>query len=102
MKAYVISDNTDTVTGMRLAGIEGEVIKGRDNILKRLDELIHDEDIAIILMTTKTIEPVSDVVSDYKMNLAKPLIVEIPDRHGSGNIGEAINRYISEAIGVKL
>ncbi len=102
MRSYVISDNTDTVMGMRLAGIEGEVIKGRDNILHRLDELIHTEDIAIILMTTKTIEEVSDIVSQYKMSLAKPLIVEIPDRHGSGNIGEAINKYISEAIGVKL
>lgn len=102
MRSYVISDNTDTVMGMRLSGIEGEVIKGREYILRRLDELIHTEDIAIILMTTKTIEEVSDVVSEYKMNLAKPLIVEIPDRHGSGNIGESINKYISEAIGVKL
>ena len=42
------------------------------------------------------------IVSKYKMNLAKPLIVEIPDRHGSGNISESINKYISEAIGVKL
>lgn len=102
MRSYVISDNTDTVMGMRLAGIEGEVIKGRENILNRLDQLIHTDDIAIILMTTKAIEEVSDVVSQYKMNLAKPLIVEIPDRHGSGNIGESINAYISEAIGVKL
>ena len=55
MRSYVISDNTDTVMGMRLAGIEGEVIKGGDNILHRLDELIHTGDIAIILMTTITI-----------------------------------------------
>ena len=102
MRSYVISDNTDTVMGMRLAGIEGEVIKGRDKILHRLDELIHTDDIAIILMSTITIEEVSDIVSKYKMNLAKPLIVEIPDRHGSGNISESINKYISEAIGVKL
>ena len=102
MRAYVISDNTDTVMGMRLAGIEGEVIKGRDNIADRLETLIHTKDIAIILMTTKAIEEVSDIVFDYKMNLAKPLIVEIPDRHGSGTIGEAMNKCISEAIGVKL
>lgn len=102
MKAYCISDNTDTVTGLRLAGIEGEVIHDRDGILKRLDELIHDEDIAIVLMTTKTINLVGDVVSEYKLNLAKPLIVEISDRHGSAKIGETIDKYISEAIGVKL
>ena len=56
----------------------------------------------MILMTTKAIEEVSDIVLDYKMNLARPLIVEIPDRHGSGNIGEAMNRCISEAIGVDM
>ena len=53
-------------------------------------------------MTTKCVEMAGDVVSDYKLNLPKPLIVEIADRHGSGNIGETIDAYISEAIGIKL
>lgn len=102
MKAFCISDNTDTVMGMRLAGIEGVVLHERNEVLEKLNELIANENIAIILMTTKSIELVGDVVSDYKLNLPKPLIVEIPDRHGSGNIGETIDSYISEAIGVKL
>ena len=75
------------------------------NIKERLDqlrELIQEPDIAMILMTTGVISLCSDVVSDYKMNLAKPLIVEIPDRDGGGEIGESINRSISEAIGIKL
>jgi len=102
MKSYCISDNTDTVTGMRLAGIEGEVIHDREGILKRLDELIQDPKIAIVLMTTKTINLVGDVVSNYKLTLARPLIVEISDRHGPAKIGETIDAYISEAIGIKL
>ena len=28
MKMYLISDNIDTLTGMRLAGVEGEVVHG--------------------------------------------------------------------------
>ena len=32
----------------------------------------------------------------------KPLIVEIPDRHGQHKIGETIDKYVSDAIGVKL
>ncbi len=102
MKAFCISDNTDTQTGMRLAGIEGGVYHEREAILKKLDELIHDPEIAVILMTTKCVELTGDVVSDYKLNLPRPLIVEIPDRHGSGNIGATIDSYISEAIGIKL
>ena len=58
-ESICISDNTDTVMGMRLAGIEGEVIHERDSILQKLDELIQDKNIAIILMTTKTVEQVA-------------------------------------------
>ena len=102
MRAYVISDNTDTVMAMRLAGIEGEVVKGREEIATRLDTLIQTEDIAMILMTTKAIEEVSDIVLDYKMNLARPLSVEIPDRHATSQITSSIDKYVSDAIGLKL
>ncbi len=102
MKAFVISDNTDTAVGMRLAGFEGEVISERAAILKRLEQLVHDPQMAIVLMTTGVIRKVADVVSQYKLTLSRPLIVEIPDRDGSSGIGETINRYVSEAIGVKL
>ena len=32
----------------------------------------------------------------------RPLVIEIPDRHGSGGVTEAIGRYVEEAIGIKL
>ena len=92
MKAFVISGSIDTVTGMRLAGFEGEVLSEHDGILKRLKALIADPEIA----------EVADVVSHAKLTLARPLIVEIPDREGTAAIGETINRYVSEAIGIQL
>ncbi len=102
MKVFCISDNNDTMLGMRLCGIEGVVLKERDEILKQLDALIADEEIAIVLLTTRAIEEVADVVSNYKLNLQRPLLVEIPDRFGSLEIGETIDSYISDAIGIKL
>ena len=102
MKAYCLSDNMDTIMGMRLAGIEGEVLHEQEEVKKRLEELIQDPDIAVILMTTKTISLCVEQVSQYKLHLPKPLIVEISDRHGSSKIGETIDQYISEAIGIKL
>ena len=95
MKFYLLSDNIDTQMGMRLAGIEGVV-------LEELERVMHMEDIAIVLMTTKLIETCPEVISELKLKQKKPLIVEIPDRHGSAKIGETIDRYVSEAIGVKL
>ena len=56
----------------------------------------------VILITTKLIELAPDVISEIKLKQQKPLLVEIPDRHGNSKIGETIDRYVSEAIGVKL
>ncbi|WP_273102728.1 V-type ATP synthase subunit F, partial [Bulleidia extructa] len=36
MRAYCISDNVDTQTGLRLAGIEGVVLHEKEEILKTL------------------------------------------------------------------
>ena len=102
MKLYLISDNIDTQMGMRLAGVEGVVVHERDEVLAALNKAIEDPEIAIVLMTTKIVNTCPDVVSDYKLRLSKSLLVEIPDRHGSAKIGETIDRYISEAIGIKL
>ncbi len=102
MKFFLLSDNVDTQMGMRLAGIEGIVIHERDEVLRELEKAMHEEDIAVILLTTKLIQTCPDVISEIKLRQSKPLIVEIPDRHGSAKVGETIDRYVSEAIGVKL
>ena len=102
MKFFLISDNIDTQMGMRLAGIEGVVVHERQEVLEVLEKVLHREDVAVILMTTRLVETCPEVLSELKLKLKKPLIEEIPDRHGSAKIGETIDRYVSEAIGVKL
>ena len=102
MKFFLISDNIDTQMGMRLAGIEGVVVHERQEVLEVLEKVLHREDVAVILMTTRLVETCPEVISELKLKLKKPLIEEIQDRHGSAKIGETIDRYVSEAIGVKL
>lgn len=102
MKFFLLSDNIDTQMGMRLAGIEGIVIHERAQVLHELEKAMHREDIAVILMTTKLMQTCPEIISDLKLKQKKPLIVEIPDRHGSAKVGETIDGYVSEAIGVKL
>ncbi len=73
MKAYCISDNTDTLMGMRLAGFEGIVLHERQEILDKLNQLIADPEIAIVLMTTKAMEQVADVVARKKFERRREL-----------------------------
>jgi V/A-type H+-transporting ATPase subunit F len=102
MKMILISDNTDTGMGLRLAGVEGIVVHEKAEVIKALEYYSHQSDVGIILMTTKIVNLCPDIISEMKLNLSKPLLVEIPDRHGSVKIGEVIDSYMSEAIGVKL
>ena len=87
MKFFLISDNIDTQMGMRLAGIDGVVVHERREVLMELEKVMHDEEVAIVLMTTKLIETCPEVMSELKLRQLKPLIVVVPDRHGASKIG---------------
>ncbi len=102
MKLYLISDNVDTHTGLRLAGIEGVVVHEADEVKAALDFAVADPQIAILLITEKLAKQFPDFIKNIKLNHEKPLIVEIPDRHGSGRSKDFITSYVSEAIGLKL
>ncbi len=102
MKFYLISDNIDTRMGMRLAGIEGTVAHTAEEVSAALELAFADEDIAVVLMTEKLVELCRERVYELKLNCRRPLIVEIPDRHGNSGVTEAISRYVGEAIGIKL
>ena len=102
MKFFLLSDNIDTQVGMRLVGIEGVIVNKKEDLIEELEKVLANQNIAILLITTKLVELVPKIISELKLKQTKPLIVEIPDRHGTSNVSEMINKYVSEAIGVKL
>lgn len=102
MKFYLISDNVDTKIGMRFAGIPGVVVHEEEEVRRELLSAMDREDIAVILMTEKLMALCPDIIYDLKLHRKKPLIVEIPDRHGNGRTKDSITKYVQDAIGVKL
>ncbi len=102
MKFYLISDNVDTKMGMRFAGIPGVVVHEEEEVRRELTKAIERDDVAVILMTEKLVSLCPDIIYELKLTCKKPLIVEIPDRHGNGRTKDSITRYVQEAIGLKL
>jgi V/A-type H+-transporting ATPase subunit F len=102
MKAYFISDNNDTFIGLKIAGIKGAVLHEREQVLKKLEEIKMDNSIGIIILTEKISMLVPDEVKEMKLKKHAPLIVEIPDRHGSMKGDDSIVRYVKESIGLKI
>ena len=102
MKMYLISDNTDTLTGMRLAGDPGVIVHEKDELKRALESAFEDPDIGIILLTEKFSRDFPEYINSVKLRRGMPLIIDIPDRHGSGRRPDFITAYVNEAIGLKL
>ncbi|MBE5925488.1 MAG: ATP synthase subunit F [Lachnospiraceae bacterium] len=102
MQIYLISDNVDTHTGMRLAGIPGVVVHEKEELRNALETVLITPEIGILLITEKLSHEFPDIINDIKLNHRLPLIVEVPDRHGTGRKPDFITSYVNEAIGLKL
>jgi V/A-type H+-transporting ATPase subunit F len=102
MKAFLISDNVDTEVGMRLAGVKGTIVHDKAGILKELNNITSNKEIGIILITEKMASLVRDEIDKIKLRMDVPLIVEIPDRHGTTRGKDSITRYVKESIGLKI
>jgi V/A-type H+-transporting ATPase subunit F len=102
MRFYLISDNVDTQVGMLLAGIEGVVAHTAVEVKKALKYALDHDDIAVVLITEALLSMCPSDIYDIKLNRRRPLIVEIPDRHGNGCTKDTITNYVREAIGVKI
>ena len=68
MKMYLISDNVDTQTGMRLAGIEGVVVHEREELRQALETAFADKEIGIILLTEKFGREFPEVVNEARIS----------------------------------
>lgn len=87
MKMFLISDNVDTYTGMRLAGVEGVVVHGEEELRRELERVVLDKEIGIVLLTEKFGRDYPAVVQAAK---------EAPDSVICGNPGSAWNRAEQE------
>ena len=102
MKMYLISDNVDTLTGMRLAGVDGVVVHEKEEVRESILRVMNDPSVGIVLLTEKLGRDFPDMISEIKLERRMPLLVEIPDRHGTGRKKDFITSYVNEAIGLRL
>lgn len=102
MKAYLISDNVDSYVGLKISGIKGCIVHSREEALQQVNMLREDKEIGIIILTENAAKFIPDKVKELKLCRKLPLVVEIPDRHGSAKGDNSIIRYVKESIGIKI
>ena len=98
MKAYLVSDNHDSLVGMRLAGI----VHTPDETYAAIEAALKMRNLAILAITEKAAEMAEEIIQQLRERGDLPLVVEIPDRFGTKRGPDFLTRYVQEAIGVKM
>ena len=102
MRGFLISDNRDTLIGMRLAGTEGVVVHEEAEVRQALHDAMQQTDVAVVYLTEKLALLCDDAVQEIKEQASVPLLVIIPDRHGKSDMTAAISRYLAETVGIHI
>ena len=99
---YVICDNTDTLVGMRLAGVPGIVVHDAKSVVEAVKSVCERGDVSVILITSLLKNMCNDFLGEYMKKHSEPLFLEIPDRHGAGREKGSIGEFIEKSIGLKI
>ncbi len=98
-----MSDNHDTLVLLRLAGIPGIVVHGPEETAEAIGDVLSNRtDVGILVITEKAASEIPALVKSLRERDDPPLLVEIPDRHGSRRESDFLMRYIRDAIGVRI
>lgn len=101
MRSYLISDDQDTLIGMRLAGIKGVIADSKEEVLKEIDDVIENDEIKILIVTEPILIMAEEEIMELKIKKDDLLVVEIPNRFGTIR-GDYITKYIRESIGLRI
>ena len=103
MKGFLVSDNHDSLVLLRLAGIRGVRVQGPEETAEAIEDvLMNKPDVGILVITEGAAAQVPALVKSLRQRDEPPLLVEIPDRHGSRRESDFLTGYIRDAIGVRI
>ncbi len=101
MKMFLFSADEDTLTGLRLAGVEGVLIDSADALNENAQSVMQRGDIAILLVTRSLSLQYPQEILQLKKNQSL-LVTEIPDMMHLTTESDSITRYVRDAIGISV
>lgn len=102
MKFYLLSDNSDTLTGLRLAGVEGELVNDLQGLQPKIMALVADKSIGILLISPSIMSREQDFINNIKLHNKTPLILEVPQPGKRPGASSGLEKFVSDAIGINI
>jgi len=77
MKIVSICDDKDICTGLRLTGIEGDVVHTSDEFAQAFKNALTDRQVAIVIITKALAQRYTSQLDEIRFSRTIPLIVEL-------------------------
>ena len=101
MKFFLIGDEI-TVTGYSMIGVRGVVVNNGQEAADALKKATQDPDMGIVLITQRIASEIRQLVDEARLELATPVVLEIPDRFGPVEEKETALNLVQRLIGIKV
>ncbi len=77
MKIYCISDEIETALGLKLSGVDASILKDKEKIENKIDEVLENSEIGILVVTENIYKLCYEKLNHIKEFRRTPLIVKI-------------------------
>ena len=101
MRMYLLSSDEDTLTGFRLAGVEGTLVENEEALRTAFDFARKEETVGIVLVTRSLSAAYTNAVLEEKKRTGL-LITEIPDMKNPDSGTDSITAYVRDAVGIQV
>lgn len=68
MKIYCITENNDLEVGLKLAGCDGITLQEEDNIEEKIDEVVKNKEIGILVISKNIYNQAREKVDEIRVN----------------------------------
>lgn len=101
MKYYLVSDDADTCTGLRLAGVFFMLATNKKLAEEALNNALEDDDVGLIMITENIKKFCPELISKIEKE-QRPVLIEIPDSKNAGNPSDSLGDYIRATVGISI
>lgn len=101
MKLYIVSDDADTCTGLRLAGAFFLLSSNKETAEEALKTVYNDPDAGLLMITENIRKMCPETVSVIEKG-QRPVLIEIPDSKNAGSTSDSLGDYIRSTVGIGI
>jgi len=98
----LVIGSQDAVSGFALAGVRGQIVETRAELVEALDAAVSHQDLGIVLVSDDVAHLARERVDTLKAHSIVPLVIEIPGPAGPNPDRPSLSEMIRKTIGVRI